>query len=465
MESNTGRKYVLSLHTVTLSMLLVIIVVLFILLGSMPQTQESFQRVEDVTGEFVRFQNSAFALKNDIGTLSDRAKTFVVTHDPEEAVTYFNEMQMSQLRRNNPSETENTITDEKAQRRFQAANELAERIMHEQSYAMRLILEADGRPLDTYPVPLQEIMLSETDSALTPEAKEQRARNIVFGPAYSAMLAEINVQLEQYNRSVTDDILARQAANEAQLKVSISRRQSFIFRIMAVLLISMTFILVLIFRPVSSLAADVRYGQAAKGRGISEIQYLADSFNHFRRRMDDVNLKLSYKASHDSLTGLYNRNAYDEFRQSSSKKEMALIIIDVDFFKEINDTYGYEMGDRLLTRVAQVISQSFRESDRVCRIGGNEFSIFMQGINSSRADIVHKKVAQTARALAMPDGDIPAITVSAGVAFSDQVEKREDLFRAADYALYRIKLNGRNGCGFYTGRFEDDVIYKREPPV
>lgn len=451
MENNGGRQFVLSLQTVILGALLVIIIVLFALLGSMPQTSESFRNVEDVTDEYILFQNSVFALKKDVNEFSDRTKAFIVSHDLEDVVLYFNEKQMSQLRRQSPTDPENNITDKEALHHLQSADDLSERLMHEQSYAMRLILEADGQPEDTYPTALRSIQLNDIDKALAPKGKEQRAKDIIFGPACSTLLDQINTQLKLYNDTVTEIIFNKQISNESRLKMSVSSRQQFILLMMGILLLVMLFIFLFVLKPINTLITNIRYGQLADDGGAYELQFLADTYNQYRQKMDEVNQKLIYDASHDTLTGLFNRGAYEKFNDPSGKANVALIIIDVDNFKEINDTYGHEIGDKVLARVGQVLRHSFREGDKACRMGGDEFSILMQGIDSTKVDIVRNKVALAARILAEPEKDVPAITISVGVAFSDCVIKRENLFRAADFALYKIKQNGRNGCGFYTG--------------
>ena len=125
--------------------------------------------------------------------------------------------------------------------------------------------------------------------------------------------------------------------------------------------------------------------------------------------------------------------------------------MDIDLFKGINDNYGHDVGDKVLVRVAHVLQESFRGADRVCRIGGDEFAVIMTGMTSDKKDLIRSRVAHAAAILGHSENDIPAVTISAGCAFSDQLSgPDEDLFKNADRALYAVKDGGRGDCSFYS---------------
>ena len=178
-------------------------------------------------------------------------------------------------------------------------------------------------------------------------------------------------------------------------------------------------------------------------------------------RMENANARLSYEAAHDALTGLYNRSYYEAVRDESEKRNIALLIVDVDYFKDVNDTWGHDIGDQVLIRVARTLSDSFRDADKVCRIGGDEFSVIMMDINSSKKEVISRKVADMSQILSRKQENIPPVTVSVGVAFSDQMKEGENLFKNADRALYTVKENGRNGCAF----FPDSLTAWQDPPL
>ena len=126
-----------------------------------------------------------------------------------------------------------------------------------------------------------------------------------------------------------------------------------------------------------------------------------------------------------------------------------LRLIDIDLFKSINDTYGHAVGDRVLRRVAEVLQQSFRSVDIICRFGGDEFVIVMTRVNGSMGQLVMNKIARVNEILSNPKDNLPPVTLSAGVAFSDRAKPQGDIFNDADTALYRVKKSGRGGCSIY----------------
>ena len=127
---------------------------------------------------------------------------------------------------------------------------------------------------------------------------------------------------------------------------------------------------------------------------------------------------------------------------------VALLIIDVDKFKLVNDGYGHEMGDRILRKVAALLEKSFRSTDYPARIGGDEFAVIMPELSEDKKDMLMQKVDAINQILLHPDNDEPAVSLSVGGAFSENGFS-DDLYNRADTALYHVKENGRCGCGFY----------------
>ena len=116
---------------------------------------------------------------------------------------------------------------------------------------------------------------------------------------------------------------------------------------------------------------------------------------------------LNFKASHDELTGAYNRSGYELLLSSIDLGSTTMMLFDVDNFKTINDTYGHEVGDKVLTRLVQVLKKNFRFDDYICRIGGDEFVVFIEAADAA------------------------------------------DLFEKTDAAMYQAKQNGKRTYKFY----------------
>ena len=158
--------------------------------------------------------------------------------------------------------------------------------------------------------------------------------------------------------------------------------------------------------------------------------------------------ELRQQSRTDALTGLANRSRFDELigeqfaRQQTSGQPLALLVIDVDHFKQVNDLHGHVAGDRVLQQVAAIMGREIAGSGQACRYGGEEFAILLP-----RTDLAPAlKVADALRAAVCAEQRDPALTISIGVACTSgqQFADPRDLFRAADEALYRAKQGGRN---------------------
>ena len=130
---------------------------------------------------------------------------------------------------------------------------------------------------------------------------------------------------------------------------------------------------------------------------------------------------------------------------------LPLLLIDVDIFKSVNDTYGHAAGDAILKKVVGCLKPAFRSIDYVCRIGGDEFSVIMVDVTSCLKYTIEDKIKYVSEELAKVESEVPAVTLSIGVAFSDQENPGESIFKDADKALCQVKEHGRNGCAFYHG--------------
>ena len=167
-----------------------------------------------------------------------------------------------------------------------------------------------------------------------------------------------------------------------------------------------------------------------------------------KRSLKDQNKKLHHMASRDPLTNCHNRRSFYEIFEEGMKfsqsngQPLSCIMVDIDFFKQVNDLNGHAVGDAVIKRVADVLTQTVREEDVVCRYGGEEFCIMLQGINVFGAE----KIADRCREnIAKQDVDGIKVTASFGVTtLCFGAENVEQIINQADEALYISKENGRN---------------------
>ncbi len=182
---------------------------------------------------------------------------------------------------------------------------------------------------------------------------------------------------------------------------------------------------------------------------------------HMIKQVQDISERkgraqqLEYLIDHDFLTGLYNRRCFE--RELSREVERAtrygtpgaVLVIDLDHFKEINDSFGHQTGDDLLKGVAGLLKQRVRKADVLARLGGDEFALLLPQTSAADAEIVADEIVKTlSRRMAASAGRLVEITASVGVAISDGLTDTE-LLVYADLAMYEAKEAGRNRFAVY----------------
>ena len=134
---------------------------------------------------------------------------------------------------------------------------------------------------------------------------------------------------------------------------------------------------------------------------------------------------------------------------------MAMVIIDIDHFKEVNDQYGHNVGDLVLKEVSGALAECFPPDGTPFRLGGDEFVVLLFGASEELRGTIEANVRLIAGKLQHAHDGLPSIGVSAGVAFGDGTQVAGELYKLADKALYRVKGEGRHGIA-YAG--EDAIV-------
>lgn len=167
--------------------------------------------------------------------------------------------------------------------------------------------------------------------------------------------------------------------------------------------------------------------------------------------------RTKYLSITDELTGLANRRCFDttlekEFlRAKRYKNKLTLVMFDIDFFKQVNDTYGHQCGDYILKQVANAALQTFRKTDTVFRFGGEEFAVILTETDINQSLIPLERFRKTVETLNSFYQNQPIhVTVSIGAyQFDDGLDSKEEFIEKTDAALYEAKNSGRNKTIIY----------------
>lgn len=184
-----------------------------------------------------------------------------------------------------------------------------------------------------------------------------------------------------------------------------------------------------------------------------ELGQLGKAVNIASATLQRAYLELKRRSTHDGLTGAVNRGEFEERLIAECKsadrndRPLSLLMVDVDFFKRINDNHGHQAGDRVLQAVAQLLNETMRPGDLVARYGGEEFAIILPATNEKSAIAAAERLRRTIQKAPIncAVGTDICLTVSVGCAERGRhVLTPDELVKAADTALYRAKETGRN---------------------
>lgn len=211
-------------------------------------------------------------------------------------------------------------------------------------------------------------------------------------------------------------------------------------------------------------------------RGVAVIDD-SETANRFAGSQTDITdrklaeTKLYYEASHDSLTNLPNRGLFTERlasaierSQRNSSSLYAVLFLDLDRFKVINDSLGHIVGDKLLIQVSERLSQCVRTIDMIARLGGDEFAILLEDINDEKfAIVIAERIEESlARPFILDEHEV-FTSASVGIAYGTQGYKRaEDILRDSDSAMYRAKSAGKSQYALFDSELHDQAVRRLE---
>jgi len=204
-----------------------------------------------------------------------------------------------------------------------------------------------------------------------------------------------------------------------------------------------------------------------QSRDMDKLASLSEQVQVLHHQLEEARRE----SERDGLTGIYNRKAFDEYlsglveKNTVVKQPFALLMLDIDNFKAINDTHGHQVGDRVILAVVNKCRQHIRSEDYLARYGGEEFAAVLPGASLKnawkKADLIRSAIGATRYVIeGMHEENAIAVTVSGGVSVYRKADTRETVTRRADQALYVAKLSGKN-CIVS----EKDASGKNFPPV
>jgi diguanylate cyclase (GGDEF)-like protein len=202
-----------------------------------------------------------------------------------------------------------------------------------------------------------------------------------------------------------------------------------------------------------SVTLDMDLNRRVSNRNwLVELRHLAEYFNHLLQTVQEYNARLEELSVRDPLTGLYNRRKFQEFmeyeiiRAERHQHGFSVIMIDLDNFKYINDTFGHPIGDMVLKELTAMLAEGLRRGDVLARMGGDEFAIILPETPAANGLQVANKLHQTlaGREFELPVGKIRTTASFSMVSYPEDGRTEDEIYSAMDVVLYRAKMLGKN---------------------
>ncbi|MCQ2240254.1 GGDEF domain-containing protein [Treponema sp.] len=393
------------------------------------------------------FRNCSLKMMETSDFLTDQSRLFAVTGELQYLKNYFTEKNETKKRNEALQELEKIFSyDEIEFKKLQTAFAQSESLSEIEVYAMKLIILSGQYDMDDLPEEIIKTEVKDIDKKLPKLEMKDKAVKLLFNSSYLVCKSRINENCSILINSI-------EATNETEVNENFDElREKILWQsvtlVLVFILLVIVFIINIIFiiSPINSYMTSIESDSKLIETGSFELRCLAKTYNKFFDIKAANERKLKRHADTDPLTGLFNRRAFTEICNdfSGETQNVAFLLIDVDNFKSVNDTYGHIAGDNVLKIISHELTDTFRTSDFVARIGGDEFAVLLTEFTSDANSTVRRKINEINERL-LKLNEYGKVSLSVGAAQSNSGYNKE-LVDMADKALYKTKEEGK--CGF-----------------
>ena len=408
--------------------------------------ESSYRKIDDLSNGYIQCTQDIQILDETSDYLTSKSREYVAIGNAQAAADYIIEINEKRTREKSLENVNKYFANTEVQTLLENALDSSNRLADKEVYAMRLVGDVYG--FSNLPDAIKTVSIREEDVYLTDDEKKDKAINMVFGDDYSTLKGVIDKDVEdslQLLISITTE--RKTEANNNLIGVLIIHEILGIATLLIVLALGViTYILLLI--PLKRSIEAINENKRIDVYGSKELNIVVKAYNEMFENNQKQQKALQYEVSHDILTGISNRHEYTSICNRLAKSNVIYIIADVDKFKGINDTFGHAIGDQVLSEVARKLRETFLNHDRVFRVGGDEFIIFVEDVSKERKKELELTLEDINNTFAQRHEyqGFPLVSLSFGVVEKDENMTFEDAYRRADKALYKVKATG--GCGF-----------------
>lgn len=454
-SSNAAGKEKKSIHLESILYIMLAVSILAVIFAfiTTQSTKKKYDSLIESMQNYVTARDNIDTLETTSDFLTEQVRQFVVTGNVMYLKTYFKEINIDKRREKSienlkPLYEDGSRTYTYMLKALEDSNELAEK----EKYAMKLVLLSKGWNPDVFDE-LKGVAITTEDRKMSDEKKVEKAYTIVFGSEYAKAKTAIRSKVSSASAYTKELAYDYQNKSALMLNRALALQRAEIFLLLLITVIACLIIYFLVLTRLKKYIKCIREQERLPEGGTYEFRYLVQTYNEMYDNNARAKSKLTYRAEHDALTKLLNREGFNKVKNALSEypDPIGLIVVDVDKFKEVNDNFGHDAGDEALKMVASSLKKSFRNDDFVVRFGGDEFVVMMLDAVESEATLIKDKIAEINKKIKKSNEgkNGPDFSISAGIAFSEKGYS-DKLFDEADKALYHVKENGRGNSASYS---------------
>ena len=446
-KMNNTKKKGISHRLVHYWLVLVILIFSGTVVYTTLRLTDTFWDITNASRQNTKLQKAAHELMNASDYLTEMAQRFTVDGDIRFLHQYFVEAFESKRREEAIAKMDVDEKTDVARKKLQVALDNSVELMDIEYYAMKLVTEAKG--YSDYPEVLASVELDADDMAKSPQEKLKYATELIHSDEYYAQKDKIRSSMQD-----SLDEVDKMTKGIEEEELNSLRREICVVRIAVIIQASFIFFLIwlttrLSINPVLDAVEQIKANNPISEGGSNEFRYLAKAYNKMYEKNKSSIESLSYKAFHDELTGAYNRAGYEFLLSNIELETTYMMLFDVDDFKNFNDLYGHETGDRVLKKIVSALNNALDNDDCICRIGGDEFVVFVMHSDAVQRNQLEKMIKQIENELENTDDGLPPIYISIGIMDGKDARDKAHLFEMADLAMYESKKQGKGTYTFY----------------
>ena len=439
----------LQLKRINIYMFILGVLISIAMFAAMQATTSIYNETHEVTQNLSKWRTSAYDLQVGSDYLTDQIRCFVATGDKTYLDNYFTEVNVTKRRENALHEIQSHSEYVEALDNLRKAMDESRKLMESEYNAAKLIAQAYGYDLTTYPEEIQTYVLSPQDKLLNDDQKKARAVDLVFGSKYRSVKDTISDYMQKSMNALSTGIQSKQTDMASKLELQVFFEHALTIMLIVIMLGIIVMSSLLIIRPVRKFISDVRAEKELPMVGAQEIRFLAKTYNLFYITNMKNRGEQAFIEKRDELTGLLNQTGFEYLMKNADLETSALVLVHLNEYEEAKKKYSKEVIDSSFKEVTDEISGKTRAHNYVCRLEDDMIAVIVVHADYTMSSAIRKTVSDINHALSLKVGAHPHFSICAGAAFGHKKIDANTLIEHSKAALNNIVGLGEKDIRFY----------------